>query len=280
MKRFLLTLSLFLIATAAHAATIGSVDRIQIPGWLERGGLSVPLAPGMALQAGDTIRTGSLGRAQLKLSEGSIVKLGANARFVVESAEPKKNGVFTAAFNVLEGAFRFTTRAISKSTKRDVRIAVGRNATIGIRGTDLWGRGSAEKDIVCLIEGKIDVTGNDAKTVRLDQPLQFFQAPNGAPPEPIASISMEQLGIWGKETEIEANKGAGASGKWKIIIGGHNSRADLFATRQRLRDAGYPAEPAAKNTLVIVNLSGEPEALQLIEQLRLEQGLTELRASR
>lgn len=279
MSRIILFLILVLVSALTSAQTVGRVDKLQLPGWLERGGLIVPLTPGLALQVGDTVRMGANARAQLKLNEGSVVKLGANSRFRIESSTPK-GGVFNAAFNVVEGAFRFTTGLLSRSKKRDVRITVGRNATIGIRGTDLWGRGSDDKDIVCLIEGKIDVTGNDGQTVRLDQPLQFFQAPHGAPPEPISSVTLEQLGVWGMETEIEADKGASIAGKWRVVIDVVGGREQLRATRQQLRDAGYPAEMGAKNTLSITNLSGQKEALALVAQLRAEQGLNELRVLR
>lgn len=269
----------FSFSSFSNAASVGSVDQLQLPGWLERGGLIVPLSPGLALEPGDTIRTGTGARAQLKLAEGSIVKLGANARFTVDSAAPK-GGLFQAAFSVVEGAFRFTTQSLFKAKKRDVRIIVGRNATIGIRGTDLWGRGRDDKDIVCLIEGKIDVTGNDAKTVRLDQPLQFFQSTRNAPPEPLSSISPEQLAIWSQETEIEASKGASAKGVWKVVISAQTTREQARATRQQLRDAGYPAELSANNTLTITHLSGKAQAEQLAEQLRLEQGLADIRITR
>ena len=57
-----------------------------------------------------------------------VHKLGENAKFVIESAQPK-GGVFDAALSVVTGAFRFTTQAFAKGTKRDVKIRVGQNAT-------------------------------------------------------------------------------------------------------------------------------------------------------
>ena len=156
MKKLICALA-FLLATVfvpSAMAAAGAVEAVQMPAWLDRAGLTVPVSPGVALQAGDTLRTGTGARLLLKLEEGSLVKLGENARFVIEKAQPK-GGVFEAAFNVVNGAFRFTTQTLAKSTRRDVKIRVGQNATIGIRGTDLWGRGRDDKDIVCLIEGKI-----------------------------------------------------------------------------------------------------------------------------
>ena len=96
----------------------------------------MPLTPGTALQAHDRLRTGANARVQLRLSEGSAVKLGENAQFVIERAEDR--GIFRAALSVIAGAFRFTTAA-GKGRTRDVSIKV-KNVTVGIRGTDLWGK--------------------------------------------------------------------------------------------------------------------------------------------
>ena len=122
---------------AANAAsTVGKIDSLQLPAWLERGGLTVPATAGTELRAGDRLRTGSGARLLLSLNEGSLVRLGENASFEITSAE-RKSGIYTAALNVFEGAFRFTTRAIAKAQPRNVSIRVANNATIGIRGTDL-----------------------------------------------------------------------------------------------------------------------------------------------
>ena len=166
-----LACALLLGANIANAAP-AVVEAVQYPAWLERGGNAVPLTPGTALQAQDRLRTGTNARVQLKMPEGSAVKLGENAQFVIERVEDR--GVFRAALSVLAGAFRFTTDAARKATKRDIEIKV-KNATAGIRGTDLWGKSTDERDIVCLLEGKITVGSEGHPTVTLDQPLDFYQ---------------------------------------------------------------------------------------------------------
>ena len=135
----------------------------------------------------------------------------------------------------------------SKANERDVNIKLGPNATIGLRGTDLWGRGRDDKDIVCLIEGKIDVTGNNGKTLRLDQPRQMFTSARNMPPEPVTTIDAQQLNTWSIETEIEYGKGSKVSGEWKVIIEGFPSRDEARAATRKLRETGYPAENTANN---------------------------------
>jgi hypothetical protein len=215
------------------------------------------------------------------LGEGSAVRIGENATFEVTRAE-RKGGVFNAALSVVEGAFRFTTSALAKRQPRDVRISVARNATIGIRGTDLWGRGRNDKDIVCLIEGKIDVTGNDNKTQRLDQPLQFFQSTRTAPPEPISFLDPKQLAEWAKETDIPEGTGASAKGAWRVVVAGFSSREALQSSRRALSAAGYPVESATgtANALSISGQASEAEALRLAAQLKSTFGLVDVRAVR
>lgn len=275
MKKWIIAFLSITTSVAVQAAT-AVVDGVQSPAWLERNNLSVPIAPGMELEAGDLVRTGKDARLLLKMSEGSLVKLGENARFRIEEAKPK-GGLFRATLSVLEGAFRFTTQAVAKNQKRDVRISIGQNATIGIRGTDVWGRGSNQKDIVCLIEGKVDVTGNDGKTLRMDQSRQFFQSARNAPPLPLDFVSPEQLGKWGQETEIETGKGARQKGQWLVMIGGFADRTAMLAANKTLRSAGFPSESGVLNTLRIVSLGGEAEAAALAKQLMAEFGFKDVK---
>lgn len=258
------------------AASVGMVDAVQLPAWLDRAGLTVPVSPGIALEAGDTVRTGAGARLLLRLDEGSFVKLGENARFVIEKAQPR-SGVFEAALNVLTGAFRFTTQKLAKPVQRDVRIKIAQNATIGIRGTDLWGRGREDKDIVCLIEGRIEITGNDRKTLMLDQPLQLFQSARSTPPEPLSVLSREQLDVFAAETEIEIGKGATAKGDWKVIIDGFASRDAAREAARSLRTNGYPAELAAGNALYIAKMESELSARQLAARLKAGSGFQAVR---
>ncbi|MBL8522264.1 MAG: FecR domain-containing protein [Betaproteobacteria bacterium] len=280
LRVWLLWAAAVLSFAAAPAFAAGVVDGVQSPAWLDRGGLSVPVSPGIALQAGDVLRTGSGARLLLKLDEGSLVKLGENARFTIEKAQQARGGVYEAALNVAAGAFRFTTQVASKANERDVNIKLGPNATIGLRGTDLWGRGRDDKDIVCLIEGKIDITGNNGKTLRLDQPRQMFSSARNTPPEPVVTIDAQQLSAWATETEIEYGKGSKVSGEWKVIVEGFPSRDEARAATRKLRETGYPAENTANNTVTIDKFDTELAARLLAIQLRVGSGFKEIRTSR
>ena len=190
MKRAVGILLVMLLAAAGVAAAQGPVvQAVQYPAWLERNGVSVPLTPGTQLQSKDQVRTGDNARIQMKLPEGSTVKLGQNAKFVIDRIDNR--GFFRSTLSVISGAFRFTTDALRKATRREVTIKV-HNVTAGIRGTDLWGKSTDERDLVCLLEGRITVGAAGHAPVALDRPLDFYQKPRGAGPS-VARVDPQQL---------------------------------------------------------------------------------------
>lgn len=261
-------------AVAANAQAV-KVEAVQYPAWLDRGGHSVPLSPGVELQANDQLRTGQNARLQLKLAEGSTVKLGENAKFKVERVQNRS--VFGAALTVLAGAFRFTTEAIAKSRKRDITIKVS-SVTAGIRGTDLWGKSTNERDLVCLIEGKISVASENRPAVTLDQPLDFYQRPRGGEPQ-VAKVDQKQIEIWAAETEISKDGAAArAGGAWRVVAMTTASRDEALAMNRRLRAAGYPAEvinPDGRYGVQVSGLAGESEARALAANLKSVSGVKE-----
>ncbi len=243
MKR---THSLFLGACLALAAAqavadpAAVVEGVQMPAWVDHDGVRTPLAPGMALVGGDKVSTGADSRLLVKLAEGSHVKLGANATLAITQMEPDRGGLFKAALHVFEGAFRFTTEALAKARRRDVSITLN-TVTAGIRGTDLWGRSTEDKQIVCLIEGKIEVKPDNEGAITMDRPLEFYQRERGKS-LPVGQVSPEQLAKWAAETEIE--KGAGAAmrgGKWKLTLASTRTQGEALDVYGALRAAGYPA---------------------------------------
>lgn len=263
------------VFSASAQAQSARVEAVQYPAWLERDGYSVPLVPGTALRAQDGLRTGANARAVVRLGEGSTVKLGENARFRIERVENR--GIFRAALAVLGGAFRFTTRAIAKAQRRDVTIKVT-SITAGIRGTDVWGKSTNERDLVCLLEGHVSVAAQGHEPVTLDDPGAFYQQPRGGEPA-VAKVDQAQIDIWSKETEI-AREGASArvGGAWRVIASKFETRDRALDLRARLRTAGYPAQVIDEHNGVFVvqvaGLDGEAQARTLMANLRGIEGVT------
>lgn len=248
-----LALGISLLSGGALAAPTAVVEGVQMPAWLERGGVRQPLAAGMELLAQDKVSTGQNSRLLLRLAEGSQVKLGENALLSLDRLVQKqelKTTLLQGALDVARGAFRFTTDVKSKLASRreiDIRVAT---VTAGIRGTDLWGKSSGDRDIVCLIEGRISVQREADAPVAMDQALQFYISPKAADGRAdraqqaaLASVDRAQLELWAAETEIAAGQGAARrGGRFKVVASSSESQNDALAVYDKLRAAGYAAQ--------------------------------------
>ncbi len=262
------------------------VEAVQMPAWVERDGASQPLYPGMELRNYDRLKTGNGSRLLLRTRDGSAVKLGANATFRLGGAEQRPGNVFAASMQVLEGAFRFTTDSLAKYRgKRDITIQVA-NVTAGIRGTDLWGKSAPNREIVCLIEGRIEVAPQNETPIAMDQPLQFYVRENGRS-QPVGQVAPEQLRLWAAETEIESGRGAmRRGGRWKLTLAMADTQAAALEVYDRVREAGYPAQilptTAGDKSVYAVrlaNLASRAEAEALAASLKGQMGLDELKVS-
>jgi hypothetical protein len=271
--RSLLFLLLFAASLAAWAQPAAVVEGVQMPAWIQRGGQRQPIVPGMLLQPGDLIQTGPGSRLLVRMSERSLVKLGENGQLRFTELSPTKE-LFRAALGVLEGAFRFTTDVAQKNRRRDVRITVA-TVTAGIRGTDLWGRSRDNTEIVCLIEGAIEVGAQGETPVTMDQPRQFYRRVSGQT-QPVGFVEQAQLDEWSRETEIERGRGAARlGGRFQATLARAADQAAALSLYDQLRAAGYPAEirpvREGEQTIYVVrigNLPSAAEARALEAQLR------------
>ena len=275
-------------AAPARAASAAIVEAVQMPAWVERNGENIPLAPGMALRDSDHVRTGEHSRLLLRMPEGSAVKLGENAGLALDSLRMQR-GRFAGAMRVVFGAFRFTTDLLAKAggVRRELDISVA-TVTIGVRGTDIWGKSTRERDIVCLIEGRIQVQrGADAEFV-MDQPLSYYVAPRRAPAMPVAPVPADQFKEWAAETEIEPGRGAARrGGRWKVVLATVDTQEDALRVYDTLRDAGYAADidpqKVGEKSIYHIRLSHLPsraEAQALADSIRGSMGIAEPRVSR
>lgn len=245
MSKTFTTLALFTLLAIqplpALAQAAGTVTALNPPAFLVRDGITRALDAGTELRAGDLLRTGDDARLLLRMAEGSDVKLGAGAEFRIDEFEQRSDGVFGGLLNVLRGAFRFTTTLLSERNQRDLQVQVS-TVTAGIRGTDLWGRSNDEADLVCLIEGAVSVRHRDGEAQLMSDPLTFFVAPRGEPPQPIGPVDPDRLVQWASETELLDGEGVvRAGGDYMLHLVSLRDAASAQALRERLDTAGYAA---------------------------------------
>lgn len=266
-------------STLAASLPDAVVDTVQMPAWLQRGGRQVPLAPGQEIHAGDRVLTGEGARAYLKLGEGSTVKLGASAQFTFER-EPAEPALFKAAMNVLTGAFRFTTAAVQKLRRRDVAIRVG-TATIGIRGTDVWGRAGSSEDLVMLIEGRIEVQPARGGAIVMDQGKSVFTAPRGGATAPLSLASDGELQARARETDILPGDGATrGGGHWALLLGSFAEESSALAAYDQAHGSGYaariaisPSEGGMRYNVLVPGFADEAEASATAARLQADTGI-------
>lgn len=237
-------------AISPVAAAALSVDSMNYPAWVKREMQSIPLAPGDRIVAGDTVITGEHGRVWLEAEDGSVIKLGQGARFVVDRERLDVSGdgtFFEAAFDVLRGAFRFTgsffPRRPEIAHRVDFRVGA---VTAGIRGTDIWGRSGDDEDFVALLDGRIEIGSEGAASQPMDQPLTLYRKRANLPADEISALTMAVVNELAAETELSPEAGiAAAGGGYELVLASVPSSVFERAALDRFRQAGYPAEPVA-----------------------------------
>jgi len=276
MMRVMLLLIL-LCAGIASAGTL-TVEAVISPAWVEHAdGAREPLAPGLVLRNGDHVLTGVGARALLRMAEGSAVRLGEQARLGVDNMADNAGAadrLVSGALDVVQGAFRFTTRFFGTSrARRNISLRIA-TVTAGIRGTDVWGKSSADRDVVCLIEGRIFVQHLE-QAFTMQDPLSFFIAGRDGTRQPVAPVPEAQLQQWATETEITPASGASRrGGKHRVTFAADNEH-DATVLAGRLRTDGYPARVRAfradgglRYAVDIAGIASPEDVQQLTAMLR------------
>jgi len=233
----------FIFASFATAAG-GRVEALQMPAWLDRGGVLSALKPGINLQPGDKLITGANARLLLKMDEGSLVKLGENAELYFDKLIPaeEEQGFFEATMRLIKGAFRFTTTTLGKTRRRQVSVSIG-SITAGIRGTDIWGSSTIDKDILCLIEGKITAKRTGEPEFKMQDSLSSYIVPKNKPALPVAPVPEAKLAKWANETELQTASGIlSIDGKWAVNLMSVTNNASIRPVMASLTAAGYAAQ--------------------------------------
>jgi hypothetical protein len=103
---------------------------------VSRAGATTTLKKGDAVRAGDTIITGPTSNAQVRMSDGAIMAIGAQTEFKINeyTFNGKADGSEKASLSLVKGGVRAVTGVISRENKDNLKVDAVL-ATIGIRGT-------------------------------------------------------------------------------------------------------------------------------------------------
>lgn len=154
---------------------------------------------GMILEKGDTIYTGRRGRVYIDFPDNSRIKLGARAHFLIKDWG-EKEGVFSSALSIFQGAFRYTAGLIRGYTARQTTVTT-KTAVLGVRGTDFWGRVEEDKTFFLLLEGEVSLTPIHGAKTTYNQALYAVNITDDAISQP-QSLDMKVIAPLAAETEI------------------------------------------------------------------------------
>ncbi|MGB5467281.1 MAG: FecR domain-containing protein [Sedimenticolaceae bacterium] len=274
--RLLFLLLLLLPVSAVSGAPAATVEAVRPPAWVKNQGSWIPMPPDLELNPGDHIRTGPGGRVLLRLAEGSELRLGEEASFVLLKLDPPAtvDGPFTGLLRLVRGALRFTTTLLSRPHRRSLDIQVA-TVNAGISGTDVWAKAAPDRDIVCLIEGRIIASRANSQPAILDEPLSFYVAPKDAPPKPVSAVTPAQLKKWIAQVALEAGTGIIADGRWTVALGSYRIEERANRALEAVHAAGIPAsiivvtvEGELWRRLVVSGFSNRSEAMSFVDRTR------------
>jgi hypothetical protein len=155
---FLLLLAVSSLAAAATRPEIGEVTRVQGQASASFGGETRVLAAGDAIYFRDLLSTGRAARLSVRLDDGSTLRLGENARLSADSfVFPPERGLSRLRIQVPLGAFLFQGGEVEDAPRAKVEIRAP-VATLGIRGTQVWGGRLLDGDYgVLVVDGEVEV---------------------------------------------------------------------------------------------------------------------------
>lgn len=172
-------------APMAGAETIGRVDRVQNEVTAEAGESVRRLAASDPVEFGDRLRAHEDARLEATLIDDTQLTLGANAELVVDEYVYAPGAIGgRMALTVLGGTFLFRGGRVEAPGGGNVTITTA-FATLGVRGTTVWGGPLDGAFAVFVIEGEVTVT-NAGQTVTLTNGEgTTIPAADGAPEAPV-----------------------------------------------------------------------------------------------
>ncbi len=227
----ILAIFFVLCTLPARAAEVLLVDAMHYPAWLIRDYQTVPLEPGTSLRQDDLVRTGEGGRVQLRLADGSRMRLGQQSRFLVQSLPATGAAAAqTVSMRVLRGVFH----VIPVESGFQFRIDIG-DVSASFSGADVWGRTDPQKDAVCLLQGQAEIESIAGDTERMTQALSCYVKPRQRAALEIDQVDLQQHRAWLDQTKLKSELGIAISnGEWQLVL---ISLSDASRAEQVL--AGY-----------------------------------------
>jgi len=163
---------------------IGATTRLIPAVGARYGAADRSLVIGDHVYKNDTIWTGKAGKLQVELKDGTVLKLGQNAKVALDDfVYQESGGTVALALRSVAGAFRFIGGEIDKQSPESTEIETPL-ATLTIRGTDIFVGPIDGGYGVFVFSGKVDVA-TDTGSVSLGDGDGTMLTSRRAPPGPV-----------------------------------------------------------------------------------------------
>lgn len=168
-------------AAEGEARPVGIVSRVQGEAQALREGQVAALGPSDPVAWRDTLTTGEDGRLRVALLDEGAVMLGENTNLTVDELTVGEQDSFLRL--TVDGPFRLLSGALHHKEGTTIVTPV---ATIGIRGTDVWGGEIDGAWGVFILSGQVEVT-TDGGSVLLTTPGTgtTITSPDAPPSDPV-----------------------------------------------------------------------------------------------
>jgi len=131
-----IAVALIALATLAQAADIGRIKVARGAVTIQRGGASLPVSVGMAVQASDVVATGSDGSVGITMTDNSLLSAGPNSVLALDRYDfddVTSEGHFDASLR--KGTLAVVSGRLAQQSPDAMKVRTP-SAVLGVRGTE------------------------------------------------------------------------------------------------------------------------------------------------
>jgi hypothetical protein len=149
-------LVLLCIGTASADDPIGAVGAIAGNCFVEADGKRAPLKMGDKVHIADTIDVPANAKLELRMSDGSVVSMGAGSQVMIAAYSIDADGKRAqATLSLVQGLLRAVVSPVDRPSTFEIKTAVG---TAGARSTDWFVEMQPGQMVVGVVAGAVNVT--------------------------------------------------------------------------------------------------------------------------
>jgi hypothetical protein len=137
----------------ASDPSIAVVEAVEGDASVVHGSQKTAAAPGLRLTAGDRLETGTPGKMRARLTDDSVLAIGANTTLALAELA-LDDAARRGRIDVALGRFWMNVTKWTGTGESRYEISTP-TAVAGVRGTTLWG--DTDVDAICALEGTIEV---------------------------------------------------------------------------------------------------------------------------